>query len=259
MAGIGPVNDVLGWLRASKLLPQLTVDGMPVQARGGKYGEGLQELLSTKNYRQCLEGSAMHWSSPTPGTGLAQIAAPTSYVTTSPYLILQNTAAVGGKSLIPDFIKLTLSAVQTGNATQNFVIVTDTINRWSSGGSAGGIGTGGTMNGPFPTSQSSQQGSLAQVYAGALVSVAASNSARMYSHGQLRTAIPAVGDSWCFDFGAASVTSSSLAKNGTAPSDFVIPVPAIEIPPQGSLLLYLWAASQSAAGSFEVEGQHFER
>ena len=128
-------------------------------------------------------------------------------------------------------IKLGLTVAQTGNTTLNYVLVLDNILRWSSAGSAAGIGTFGTMNGPYPANFNAASGSMAQIYAGALVATAASNAARMLSHGILRTAIPVVGDTYTFNFGGHENGHTSLAKNGTAPSDFVIRTRRLQSPP----------------------------
>ena len=262
MPGNTPNNDVLGWSKIGRALPQKLVDTFTAPDRSGAYGEKMVQLLSPRDLTLVDEGSEFQASSPTPGTGLAQITTPTAFIATSPYLIIQNPVNVGpvlAKSLYLKSIKLALSVVQTGNTTLNYVAVLDNILRWSSAGSACGVGTFGTMNGPYCANFNASSASNAQVYAGALVATAASNAARMLSHCELRTAIPVVGDTYTFSFGGHEGYHTGLAKNGTAPSDFVIPLPGVVVAPGGAFLLYLWAASQSGAGQFEVDVNWIER
>jgi hypothetical protein len=262
MPGGNPNNDVLGFSRVGRALPQKLVDTNNTPDRAGPYGEKMVQLLSPRDLTFVDEGSEFQASSPTPGTGLAQIATPSAFAATSPFLIIQNPVNVGpvlAKSLYLKSIKLSLTSAQTGNTTMNYVAVLDNILRWSSAGSACGVGTLGAMNGPYCANFNAASASNAQLYAGALVATAASNAARMLSHSTLRTAIPVVGDSYTFNFGGHENGHTSLAKNGTAPSDFVIPHPSVVIAPGGSFLLYLWAASQSGAGSFEVDATWIER
>ncbi len=263
MPGGNPNNDVLSFTRIGRALPQKLLDTNPAPQRGGAYGEPIVQLLTTRDITVCDEGSEFQCSSATPGTGLAQIAAPTAFVATSPFLIIQNPTQPGSllaKTLFPKRIKLALSVVQTGNTTMNYVLALDNIQRYSSAGSSAGQGTANSgMVGPFAANFNAAAASQAQVFAGALVATAASPSVRILSHCALRTAIPVVGDTYTFTFGGSEDIHTSLAKNGTAPSDFVIPHPSVAIAPGGSLLLYLWAASQSGAGQFEVDCDWVER
>jgi hypothetical protein len=263
MPGGIPNNDVLTYGKIGRALPQKLVDTFPAPDRSGPYGEKMVQLLSPRDFTFVDEGSEFQANSPTPGTGIAQIAAPTAFVATSPYLLIQNPVNVGpvlAKSLYLKYIKLSLSVVQVGNTTLNFVAVLDNILRYTSGGAGCGVGTAvASLNGPFCANFNAASGSNAQVYAGALVATAASNAVRMLGHGPLRLAIPPVGDTYTWNFGGHENNHTSLAKNGTAPSDFVIPLPPVVVAPGGCFLLYLWAASQSGAGQFEVDIGWVER
>jgi hypothetical protein len=238
-------------LRASAALPQRVPDTGPALQRSGSYGEAVSDQLCALDARHCEEGTEYVFTSPTPGTGIAQIAAPNAFITTSPFLIISNNNPIGSNiNIRPKYIRLANTVAGTNGTNMNYVLVLDNTLRWSSAG---------TAIVPVSPNFLATRNTDALVYAGALVAAAASTAVRLLDHGPLRTSIVVVGDTFNFTFGGVDKTPTSLAKNGTTPSDFVIPQSAVSIAPGGSLLLYIWAASQSVAGNFEVGGAYVER
>lgn len=258
MPAMGPNVDASFWGRVSRILPQKSPDGVAALNRMGEYGEQIVELLWAKSARLAKEGSYFVTGNPTPGTGVASIAALTAVVDTSPFVIVTNNNLIGGPSIELDYLKLICTAAGTGGTALNWATKMDIIPRYASAGSvfAGPAGTPGA-NSPNPAIPA--DGSSA-VYAGALVAVAASLAgSRLIGRGVFRTVIPVVGDTYLLNFGGHEFTSVGLAKNGTAPSDFTHHHAPVSIPPQGSFLLHLWLPSQSAASSYEVEVGYAKR
>lgn len=262
MAGGNPTNDVSLFARVSRGLPAKIIDSLNAFVRSGAYGEPIVQLLGARDLTLADEGSEFQASSPTPGTGIAEGNTTTAFVTTTPYLLIQNAALAGplAKSLYLKKIKLSTTLAGVGLATLQYVMVVDQISRWSAGGSGCGLATNlATLNGPFQANPAAQFGSIAQVFTGAVTATAPSPNARMLSHAQLRAAIPVIGDSFTFSFGGTEDYHTGLAKNGTAPSDFVVPHPTVVVPPGCSFLLYIWAAAMSTSPAFEVDACWIER
>lgn len=259
MPAMGPNVDSSVWGRVSRLLPQKLQDAAASWARFGEYGETIIEPLWLKSARLAKEQSYFTVGNPTPGTGLATIAALTAVVDTSPFLIITNNNPVGGPSVELDYLKLICTAPGTAGTALNWASKLDSIPRYASAGSVLAGAASANPGASSPNSAGVGDTSVA-VYAGALVAVAASLAgSRVLSRGVFRTAIPVIGDQFLLNFGGHEFTSVGLAKNGTAPSDFTHHHAPVSIAPGGSFLLHLWLPSQSAASSFEVEAGYVKR
>lgn len=186
-------------------------------------------------------------------TGIATASAPTSFSATNPFIVIYNKGVAGGPSIYLDFATLMPTAAGT-NGTALLAAVTMDFggNRYSSGGT---VMTTSIVN---PNGNSSNNASVAQVYAGNITASSATSQARtIVGQRVLKTAIPAVNDMYTIKFGGNEVITSS---GPTAAVAFTtVGAPKLVIPPQGSALIHLWLPSQSAASSYAPELGWYER
>jgi hypothetical protein len=262
MSGTNPGTDILNWFRSQRWTQNAArfVDGAAAIVRGGQYGEMVSQLVSSKQHLLADEGSYFVTRSPTPGTGIATIAALSSYADTSPFVIITNNNPVGGRSIYLDYIQLRTTVAGTNGTNLLYATKLDLIPRYSSGG-VGGAGTGMTavLAGPYACNTQVAPQSGALVYAGAIVAVASSLQARTLSNGPLRTAISVVNDTYLFNFGGCDMMLDGVLVSGAAVAQRSIPHAPVCIGPQGSFLLHIWSASQSVAANYEIEIGHVER
>jgi hypothetical protein len=201
--------------------------------------------LASKSASLAAVGSYFVASSPTPGTGIASLAAPTAFDDTKPFILINN--AHESKTLTLDYIKLTCTAPGTAGTALHYGSKIDGVNatRYTSGGS--------TLT-PKNVNMGSSQQSSAVIYCGAIVAAAVSSAARLLGHSVLRPVIPVIGDTVLFAFGSdLGGGLASLAVAGTAICNVVVPHTPVLLAPTQWYALHLWLPSQSAACSFETE------
>jgi len=264
MAGTQPNQDTLLWGRVQKYLPlaQRMPEQVPTVARMGSYGELVMDRLCGKQYKTAEEGSYFVTRTPTPGTGVQGQTAVTSFVDTTPYLILSNNNPSGGRNIFPDYIKLTTTVA--GGSGTNLLYATriDSTLRYSSGtnvaGSAG-TGLGTVLLGPYSMNSAGPNNSAALVYVGNITASAGSQNVRTVSNGSFRTAITVVNDQYYICFSGVDQELDTALVSGTAIAQRSVVHPPVMIGPGGSFLLYIYAASQAAPCYFEVEIGHIER
>lgn len=236
---------------ANRGLPNATtVDGQYGPIRNSRYGELItQPLYGAKMYPTSDEGSYFYASNPTPGTGIAGTAASTALSDLAPLMLIVNGSTT--KELILDYIRLYVTAAGT-NGTNFFVACKTDIgpSRYTSGGS--------TLT-PVNPNQNSSSTSNATVKFGALVTTAATTSARLVGGSQVRTVIKVIGDTILLDFAASQRVAAGAPLEGTLQLERVIPMPPVILPPGGQFTLADWAASQSVAASYEVQAGWIER
>ena len=264
MAGQQPNNDVLLWGRIQRLrdfAQRLGEQGLAI-FRMGTFGELVTEVLTTKQQKLAEEASYFITRSPTVGTGIATATAPTTYVATTPFMVIQNMNQPGGRCIYLDYIKLICSAQGTGGTALYYATMIDNTLRWSSGGS-GSAGTGiatNQLSGPYPTHSGVASNSSAQVYAGAITAAGNSPAARLLSTGVFRSAvIPVVNDTYILNFGGVNLQQDSVTTTGSNVAQRSLPHPSVCVGPGGSFLLNLWLPSQGAASSYEIEIGHVEK
>jgi hypothetical protein len=229
--------------------------------RAGSFGEAVTELLTMKQWKLSEEASYFVTRSPTVGTGIATAAAPTSYVSTTPFMVIQNMNQSGGRCLYLDYIKLTCTLQGTGGTALYYATMIDSILRWSSGGS-GSAGTGQTsvLAGPYPTKSDAAPNSSALVYAGAVTAAGNGSAARLLSVGVLRSAvIPVVFDTYLLNFGGVNLQQDSVLTTGSNVAQRSLVHPPVCVGPGGSFILNLWLPSQGAASIYEIEIGHVEK
>jgi hypothetical protein len=199
-----------------------------------------------------VAGSARVFGTPTdtiqPGTGLATIAAQASFADTAPFLLIKNTAPAGsGIRIALKYVKLINTAIGTAGASIRWASKLDDVNplRYTSGGS---------KLVPINVNMDDNSPSYTDIYAGALVAIAATGSARgPFGNAILRPVIPVVADTYLITFGRNDSPVGGLIPSGATISDRVVNSPSAIIGPQQWYAGHLWLPSQSAASSWEVE------
>lgn len=245
-----------GWAARLLSLARKTVDGAtsdPSGQRMSDYQEPFTTLVGAGNHALADEGSYFTICNATPGTGIATGAAVTAFSNTTPYLILQNNDSV--RSVYLDYLRLTHTAAYTGATNLHATFAIDTVNTRYTSGATMIVNAAGATGGVISSPRSSQS-SPATVYAfaGPITAAAASANQRIIvPDAFVRTVIPVVGDSFTFKAGGVEMPVGGQPLNGTAPSQFLVPIPPVVIDPGHALVVCLWAAASSAGGSFEPE------
>lgn len=210
----------------------------------------IDQRLSALRTGDIEEGDYFVSMEQSPGTarGYAVTAA---FSATAAFLGIRNTAANGsGRSIILDYIRLITTVVPASAASGMFALAVDNAVRASAGSALT----------PQNVRLSSVTASIANITHGS-PTIAAAAAPRYIAVGNLRSAIPVVGDEWVFLFGADNPGSGGVL-NGTAPTRFGIPVPPVVLGPGAnhSLLLHLWFPSNVTTGlSAIAEVGHYER
>lgn len=209
-----------------------------------RYVQGADTMIVTPQQAAADEGFYFTAVNPTPGTGLATIAALASLVDTSPFVAIH--APVGGKSIILDYVRFTMTAIGTAAAGARAAVKLDT------GGKA--EPTGSTLGSPVNTKAiATAQAATAHVFAGPLVAAAAVTP-KLVGHCQFRPVAPVVGDSYIIRFlDSSEQPLSNLAVAGTAIDDLCYDAPPVTIAPGCCAQIHLWFPSQTAASAVEVE------
>lgn len=264
MSGTGANNDVLGWGRVSDLLGDAAPVTSPMAQqlnRVTRYGDQSSHLVTARDVGASREGTEFITRSPTVDTGLASIAALATFTATSPFVIITNGNPSGGRSVILKKIKLRCTAAGTGGTNFSWATKVDNVaNRYSSGGSgSANTNLSSILAGPYSTNPGAQFQSNALIYAGALVATADSPQARVLENGPLRSTINVVNDQITYSFGNTEDLMDTLAIATATATQRIVPHCSVTLPPQTTFLLHWYAASQSAAASYEVIINHIER
>lgn len=255
--------EFTNFARTSRLLPQPSTDGDESEMRATRYGEQTVMPIVRKQHAILDEGSYFIANNNSQ-TGILSTPA-TGFVATTPALIIYNKdvpSNPAAKRICLDYLNLVTTVV--GSAASGLVnlqaaLYLDTGNRYSSGGTEI---TANIINPNFDVSY----GSIAKVYFGALTATAATLSARAVS--PLRVIRPAVsgtvmdvvGETKWFNFGGVEG-----ALNGSitvANANFItVPMPAVIIGPNQSILLYLWqnVGGTNVAATYAPEAGWWER
>lgn len=185
-----------------------------------------------------------------------------AFSATAPYVVIDNSAAAGGKKIYLDYLALTTTAA--GSAASGLTLIqasvyVDTILRYSANGTSLVAKTYSPNAALSPTA-------VASVYCGAITAAAAGSGVRPISG--LRTVRPTVsatvadvvGETKYFTFGGSAQTHGGPI---TVASPNVIPIsmPPIIIGPQQSALIYLYyaAGGTPVAASYAPEVGWYER
>ena len=256
----------------SRLLPQPTNDGNnnPQPIRFGRYNEVYSVPLMRKQHALADEGSyftANNKDSEITGQAV------TSMDLTKPTILIQNVDSPGNsaaKRIYLDYITILNGSTAYSNATSNtgmfFYLNIDTILRYSSAGTALTVQN---VNGDVPN-----RASIAQAYAGAIVTTTASPALRNIT-GRRFMRLPVSGtvmsianaDRWYFNFGGVEIGGAETTTDTTSATvenkwvSRSIPCPPIVIGPQQSFLFNINTIVNSASvgGTFFVDIGWIER
>lgn len=243
-------RDIFGTVK--RTLPATSSDGGTAQPRTSNRGELMVAPISKARCALADEGSYFVATNPTPGTGVAGIAAADGLDDTEAFIVLRNNNTVAsGKRIYLDRLKLRATVAGTNGTNIAWASKIDEGDRYTSGGSA-----------ITPVNCNLEDGETtgAEMYAGALVTTAASSAVRLIDFGTLRTVIVVAGDEYVFDFGGDAVSQpAGLATAGTAQLNKVIPHAPVVLTPGDTFWFSPFAASQTVASQFEFQLSWWER
>lgn len=238
----------------SRERPSLYTDGQPRTPRLGARAEAYAlALLGSKLALLADEGSYFVATNPTPGTGVAGKAAPTALADTAALMHVHNneTDLLKGKRLYLDFLLLRPTAAGTNGTNFN---LTQKIDRGPTR-----YASGGSNITPVNPNMGSSETSPAVVKVGDLTLGAATSSARLVHHEQVRSVIKVIGDKYLLTFGNSSPPTIGMAMEGTAQAAIHLACPPVVLGPGDQWCLHEWAASQSVAAGYEFVLGFFAR
>lgn len=235
----------------ARVLPTLNPDSQSsdVAFRLDPYGGAYTQPLVRKAHNLADEGS--YFVTNNAQTGIAS-AYNIAFTATAPFLLVYNGGAV---KVALDYLALTAIAAGASTTTAGYIaaaVVTDTGNRYSSGG------TNLTANIVCPNYAAAAAPSGVVVYAGAITATAAVAARTIVGVRNLRpsvsaTVINVVGDMNLINFGSVEGATGSItiANANIMPQAF----PPVVVPPLTSALFYLTYPVMSApsAATFAPE------
>jgi len=191
------------------------------------------------------------------GTGILTDASPVTYTALEAFIVINNgesrSGASGGKNtlILPDYVKLTAVSMGTAGIDFKIIWVTDTADRWTSGGTS--LTTLAANQYVDTYSGFTRVSTSAVIHAGDLV-CPAETSAAAVGVSVFRTSVGAVsckkGDVYVTKFGGFPVSSSQVSMGPVKMVDNVSPV---VLGPGSSLVGHAIIHAQSAASAYEVE------
>lgn len=228
-----------------------TAAGEKRDLRATLYGDAVTAPLGKPRVQLADEGSYFVANNTTPLTAIAGIAAANGIDDTEQYFFLRNTNS--DKRIYLDYLMMQVSAVGTNGTNTTYVMKADknAQSRYTSGGSAI---TPANVN----LAESNSAG--VELYAGAVVTAAASADQRTIASGQLRSVIKVAGDQYLFDFGGDPASPSQYSTTiGTAIAHIRVPCPPVVLGPGDCWTFQINAASQTVAASFTFRLGFWER
>lgn len=229
--------------------PTVSAANTDVPIRGSKYGEQLQVPLSDSRQALADEGSYYVVSNQTPGTGLATTATASAVLDVSPYFMLLNNDAAGGKNVYLDYLKLICTVSGAAATSVRYTVKVDNgVGRYTSGSSLTALPQNVNMNSSGVT--------VCLAYAGPLVAAAATAAVRVLGSGAFRTGVPVIGDTYILNFGTPGI---GVGSGVATINNVIFNHPPVIIGPQQTFLLHLWLPAQSVASNYEIEVGWWER
>ena len=243
-------NDQLAFSAQSGGGKSSTIEGGFAYPRSSIYGEPIyQSLLGARTPAIAREGSRWVVTN-TPGTPITDGNA-SGFVTTTPVFVLNNNNPSGGRWIYPVRFKMTATATGVSSTNIDALWYVDTGARYTSGGTA--------LTPTNPNLNVAATLTSAKAYFGA-ITAPAQNAQRLIACDRLRTVIRVIGDEYLWEFGPSTQKSVGMATDGTAQVSKTVNVVPIALPPQSSLLLYVYGASQGTAGTWDmIECEYDER
>jgi hypothetical protein len=172
---------------------------------------------------------------PTIGTGVAlTIATRTTFLATQPSIIIN----APDKAVTLDKIMLMPRIAGTGLTALQLVVIVDTVDRYTSGGTIVNLKSSLNMT---PSTAIARTGQIPIV---ATNTTATEN--RVYI-GAIKSAIPAINDNYTLFFGNDNIFETGLMTNTQQSKS----LPPVIIPVGGTALIYLFGAGMTGAPAFE--------
>lgn len=229
------------------------VETNDMAATGTKGGHQYVQPWHSKHYEAALQGRYFVGRNATLATGIASHTAPDLADNTKAMLIFRNIySASSGKIIIPDYIRLTVTAAGGSDQTAiGFKVAVEpgaTGSRYTSGGTNY---TGSTFKCPY-----SENSTVPEVLCdvGVLLTTAES-SVTKYLHGHhAREVDRVIGDNYIFTFGETMFQQTSNVLAGTTQANIIMPCGPVALGPNASILIHEKAPSQTTTGaSYEWE------
>lgn len=203
---------------------------------------------------QTAPGAVFTANNPTPGTGIAGHAAPTTYDETKAMLYMFNQAPTGGPNVSLSLIRLTSTAAGVGGAGARYTFSVSSGDLYASGGTAI---TPVNMNRATTPSGGVPQTSFVKMVFGAAV-ITSSTGTIVANVAPRPALIDIVNDQLDFLFGQVGFAFPSIYANANpassgSPLVWGAALPPLVIPPQFCLKMIEWRGSQSGAISNEFQ------
>ena len=240
----------------SRSLPQPTVDGQERECRLARSGSTMVEPVFAKNYGICDEGS--YFVANNSGTGVATVAAPTSFSDTAPFFTIANIDTAqnaSSKRVYLDYIRAYETAAGTAGTDFRIQLVLDyTVP------SAGTLLTSTSTNTDTPKSSSIAQ---ARILPTGIAQTG--NSRTVVGTMIVLPAVTAPIAALCefyLNFGGIDQGWQNYTQSTTAAAQinkYGYPMPPIIIGPGAMMMIRFLITSQSAASSWTVEAGWWER
>lgn len=240
-------NDI--FLESSRVRPDaVSGDGVSKVARGSVYGDSYVSALPKSRYSIADEGRYFVATNPTPGTGIAGIAAADGLNDAEGLLLLTNDNTDGQRVYL-DYLYLRATVAGTnGTDAHGFTVKLDSVPRYTSGGSS---------ITPVNTNMASSLSPGVTCKFGALITTAAGAAARLVSNRVLRRAtIVVAGDEFFVSFGAApspGVRSGTLAADSTTNVGYSTHMPPVVLGEGQCVWMAANHTSQTVGTSWEFE------
>lgn len=220
-------------------------------------------VLSSQTPTKYVAALQGNYYSITAASGTAVVTSLTALTEASPALIIENTAAAGGKTILMDYLRLEATAIAAAGTDWQYAFKTDNLpGKWGSAGSA--ITPQNVMMG-------AANASVGTVHFGALVvptATQSSSNARTLAGGYLTPVgtapVQIIGDTVEFRFGplenVISGVRSNVASNGAHTFAMMQTwgIGPCVISPGTTLTLFLWGTSEGSAPSYTLQGGWYE-
>ena len=215
------------------------------------------EYPNNQTVRQGIadEGSYYSVVNPTIDTAVA-FGAIAAYAATTPFFLVSNTAAAGGRTIFLDSLKMLCTVVPASATNWKFLVETDSTLRLSTAPTGGVNRTAGVKN-LNPLMPNDFEGQVWTGTAGTVLTVMAASDGRIVSQGRIAHAIPVALDELMIVFGQSDGGQTTAAAVVSRRVGYAGPV---VIPPGCSAAIHMFGTSNAITGiSFEYELNFWQR
>jgi hypothetical protein len=247
-------NDIV-WARgeAYESKPSRASSGGTAKGvRTSVYGDLAAMPIGKARVTLADEGSYFVATNPTPGTGLASIAAADGVDDEEALIYLRNENATGsGKRIYLDYLRIQTTVAGASGTNLRWVAQLDSgSDRYSSGG---------TAVTPVNVNMASTEATGADLAVGAVVLTAETAQVRLLGNGLLRPAIAVAGDTYLWDFGGAVSLPTARLQDDSDTANILTSMPPVVLGPGDAFYFQLNGASQDTAAQYEFDLGYWER